>query len=461
MLVADRSVPARAPRPVTGRKAKQGEPATFHGPGLAVFSRRTRRYLARRAFRYFRRLAHRDPARYRRAMAVALPLYRDEELQAPEQLLDAWSLCHVLFGSSPALERIPGGVALADGHTLKELAPAPLFEQAWRDGFDELLALVERARCRTVRSWALSLVKRLHLERLQGLPLSRIRAMLGSPVEEVQSLGAELLESAPGLDALPIGEWLELLRVQNPALLPSLCDLVRERVAPERLTLEQCVALACSPAAPVAQLGLAWAKQKPVQGAGALASLAPLAGARAPSVRAEAVAWFAELLRQSREAQPELVRDLIDARFADARARGLELMLGDERLRDQAQLWAALAESPYDDVRAVLVKHLEERARAFGPQTLRHLWASSLLAVHRGGAAKRRVVAQLAQRITAAPGEAAALLPLLAIALRSVRAPERRSALAALSQAAFREPKLRGAIAQAMPELKLFAEEAA
>ena len=106
------------------------------------------------------------------------------------------------------------------------------------------------------------------------------------------------------------------------------------------------------------------------------------------------------------------------------------------------------------------MKHLEERARHFAPETVRHVWASALLAVHRGGRAKKTVTRQLAERIASKPGDADALLPLLKIALRSIRAPERRAALSAIAQVAFRTPALRASIEKALPELKLFAAEA-
>ena len=90
------------------------------------------------------------------------------------------------------------------------------------------------------------------------------------------------------------------------------------------------------------------------------------------------------------------------------------------------------------------------------------MWATTLLAVHRGGRAKRAALNQIADRIMrAVQAEAEALLPLLAIALRSVRAPEQRTALAAVARAAIREPALRGAVARALPELKLSGEVAA
>jgi hypothetical protein len=57
--------------------------------GLSRFSRATRRYLARRAFRYFRKIGKADAARAGRAMMVALPLYRDAHLDTPMKLLDA------------------------------------------------------------------------------------------------------------------------------------------------------------------------------------------------------------------------------------------------------------------------------------------------------------------------------------------------------------------------------------
>jgi hypothetical protein len=70
------------------------------------------------------------------------------------------------------------------------------------------------------------------------------------------------------------------------------------------------------------------------------------------------------------------------------------------------------------------------------------------------------VVTPLAKRVVAKTDEADRLLPLLALSLRSVRPTDRRAALAALSQAAFRAPVLRAAIQARLPELQLFAEEA-
>jgi hypothetical protein len=419
------------------------------------FSRRTRQYLVRRAFRYFRVVARKDEARYGRAIRAALALYRDEHLGTPEQLLDAWGLLHALYWSSPVLVRDPRGIRVAEGRSLAELEPAPFAPDAWKGAFDGVLDLLERARSRTARVYAIAILKRDYAGSLKKLPFRRVRAILRSPHEEVQAFGAELLKGTKGIENLALAEWLELLRIDNPLVLPLLCELVARAVSPERLSLEQCVELACAKAAPVADLGLAWARKKPVADEAALTVVIGLSRAGVPRVREEGVAWAADLISKALFARPEHVRELLDARFADARAAALTIIDRAARFREDTVLWAALSESPYDDVRAFLVKHLAERQGTLSDDTLKHVWVTTLLAVHRGGRAKRVALDQVAERIARRPAEAEALLPLLGIALRSVRAPERRVALAAVARAAMRQPSLSGVIGRVLPELEL------
>ena len=135
ILQRDKSVLARVPKKKPRGRAAQ----------VTRFTRRTRIYLCRRAFRYFRRLGHRDAARYIQAIHRALLLYKDAHLEKPEQLLDAWGLVHALYHGSKTLVRSPHGVRLAPGALLAELEPAPIYGEAWAKAYDELLALVERA----------------------------------------------------------------------------------------------------------------------------------------------------------------------------------------------------------------------------------------------------------------------------------------------------------------------------
>lgn len=419
------------------------------------FSRRTRTYLCRRAFRYMRTVARKDEARYGRAVRAALVRYEDASLATPPQLLDAWGLCHALYWGSPVLVRDPRGVRVAEGQSLADLAPAPFAPGAWRGVFDAVIDLVGQARSRTVRVFAIALLRRDYASDLRSMQLRRVRSLLRSQHDEVQAFAAELLHNASGVHNLSIEEWLELLRIDNPTAIPLLCDLVAKTVSPDRLSLAQCIELACAKPAPVAELGLRWAKQKPVNDEAALVTALGIARAGAPKTREEGLAWVAGIIEKASFAKPEHVRELLDGRYADVRARALAFVDADARFRESTVLWGALAESPYDDVRSVLVKHLRDREGSFGPETLRHVWITSLLAVHRGGRAKRAALLQIAARIAKKPAEAEQLLPLLGIALRSVRAPERRTAIAAIASAAVRDPALSRTIARVLPDFTI------
>lgn len=425
------------------------------------FSRRTRRYLVRRAFRYFRGVAREDPARYGRAMRRALALYEDRHLEKPEQLLDAWGLLHALYWSSPVLDRDPRGIRVAPGRSLAELEPCPFLPEAWTGCLDALLELLENARSRPVRSFTLALLRRDYATDLRSIALPTIRGLLRSPHDEVQTFAAELLRSARGLETLTLAEWLSLLRIDNPIALPLICELVLEHVTPARLHLAECIELATAGAAPVAELGLRWAREKSVADEASIRTVLALALAETSIVRREGTDWVLALLSEAKAARPEHLRELLDARHADVRERALALFDRSPRFRENTLLWAALSESPHDDVRAFLARHLKEREGSYAPDTLRHLWVTLLLAVHRGGRAKRAALHQVADRVARRPDEAAALLPLLRIALRSVRAAERRAALAAVTRAAFQEESLRAAIARELPELSLPGGEAA
>jgi hypothetical protein len=127
-------------------------------------------------------------------------------------------------------------------------------------------------------------------------------------------------------------------------------------------------------------------------------------------------------------------------------------------------IWQRLMETPYDDVRIALVGDLEARTRGsaasrldqgdLDPERLRLLWASVLLNVHRGNRAKPLVVRQLVARIEGQPADLPLALPLLAVALRSVRGPEWRSGLAAIARLAERDETSVPLIREAFPELQ-------
>jgi hypothetical protein len=423
-----------------------------------TFSRDTRAYLMRRAWRYFRKLAKPHPDRYLRGVIAALLLYQDEHLEKPEQLLDAWGFLHVCYYGSPALDRRPRGAKLLS--SLADLTPAPYAPKLWQGRFEEILDLFLRALARAVRTFAKALLERDYAAELARIDLGRIRRMLKSPHDDVQLFAVERLKTAGGLDALAIEEWLELLAMQHPVALPIIVELFETHVAPSRLELDQCVKLAGSPTGPVADLGLRWVQQRKVQGEAQIAAVLPLAEARAPHTRDQAAAWLVKLLEQTPAAKPEHLREVIDSRFEDAREKALPLLQGEGRFQDSPVLWAALAESPYPEIRAFLIDHLEKKLPHLRPFSLHHLWATALLAVHRGAKEKRRTLKLIAERLVAGKDDPALLAPLVRVSLRSVRPAERRAALATIARAAHQRPELRRAVALHFPELELGPEEA-
>lgn len=449
----------RAGHDVTELKNAKGLTGRLHDPKdqkakVARFTVVTRRYLQRRAWRYFRKLAWRDEERYRNALSEALKRYGEDTLATSVQLVDAWGLMNALYHGAPALERKTMGFVVAEGKSLQDLAPAPYRAELWSNCLDLLLDLFLSAHSNAVRQWAVAVLRRDYTEKVRRLPMAKVRLLLKHPAAEAQQLGAELLKHVEGLEQLPVSDWLALLAIDNQDALPVICELLQKHVSPDRLTLAHCIELARSPVAPVAELGLKWARQKPVRDEADLDVLGALTSAKVPSVRRPGIEWLASLLLLNEGPKlPERVRELIDSRFGDVREQGLTLMKKDQRFGSSTLLWSAMAESPWPEVRETLVPTLREREAHLPAGSLHWVWATTLLAVRRGYRAKRTALLQLANRIVRSPHEADTLLPLLAVALRSVRGPERRAAMASLGVAATRVPSLQAKLTAAVPEL--------
>ncbi|MDP1828704.1 MAG: hypothetical protein Q8L48_35900 [Archangium sp.] len=423
------------------------------------FTFSTRRYLQRRTWRFFRKLSKQSAFDYRQAVLPVLARFRDDHLASTEALLDAWFLVHALYAGTDVLDRAPLGIKVAAGKALKDLQFTPFAPDAWKDCLEVLLTLALTAQARPVRRFAVWALETHHAVQLDGLPAARLIPLLKSPHEEVQRLGAKVLSTAKGLEALPISDWLELLSITNPEVLTQVCAAVKVHVAPTRLSLEQCVQLACARAAPVAELGLSWAKARPVRTAKELETLLKLRNAEAPHVRQEGVEWVAQQLILEDAARPLLVRELLDARHVDVRKTAMELMQRDSRFGEAVELWLAMSETPYADVRDRFLVDFEAREAKFSPDTLQRVWATTLLSVHRGSRAKRHAARQVADRMVQKPEEAQGLVKLLGYTLRSVRHAERRAALAQVVRAATRDSTLKELLSRELPELRFVGDE--
>jgi hypothetical protein len=457
------SVPRGTVMPRAERHRFRGGIAWHEGQRL--FSVHTRYYLRRRAWRYFRGLGTRHPARYIAAATEALYLYTDDDVADGLKLLDNWGLVHILFHDCPALVAKANGWTLARGHSLAELGPAPAYAAHWQAASEALVDLLLRARCRPVRQWTIQMLRRHHPDALARLPVPRFIALLSHDDPELAALAAEALRQSQAAASLAPDEWLALLDRANPQTLDVLCDTLTARIDPARVGFSEALRLAASRPVTVARLGLTWLQTKQPATLDECRAVLGLAEAEAAPVRPELVRWARTVLSASPHFEVGWVLEFLDSRHADVRVEGWSWFQDEPRAHEDVTLWQPLLESPYDDLRLRLVTVLEDVVRRgqalpidqarLDAGLVRFLWASVLLNVHRGNRAKPLVVRQMVRRLERHPEEAGSLLPILAVALRSVRGPEWRAGLAGVVQLVERYPEAAPAVRAAFPELQI------
>jgi hypothetical protein len=454
------------PRDVLPSRRREREAMVYEAriPAKAkLFKYRTRYYLRRRAWRYFRRLGHREPMKYIPSIINALARYADADLQKGENILDSWSLLHACFGDSDALQFGSTHVELNEGRTLGELTPAPAFPDAWKkaESAPMVLALAVRAQARLVRLWAMQLFQRDHST--HAVSLENILSLLEHDEADVQQFGAKLLESSGVLATLPISSWLRLLQTKNEEALQGICDAFAKHVSADRLDLAQCVELACVRPVPVARLGQKYLQGRAISSPAEREQICALANAKCSAIAGELTVWALKFLGTKENYACDQVIRFFDSNQDKSRVAAWNWMTADSSpaLGDPT-LWSRLAETPHDDLRLRVVDYLQRQTKLPGADgyQLENVWRSVLLGVHRGGRQKAKAVRQISQAIVENPERVEALLPVLAVAVRSVRGPESRAGLAAVVSLAEERPQLAEAVRRHLPEMK-FAEVAA
>jgi hypothetical protein len=427
-----------------------------------LFKYRTRYYLQRRAWRYFRRLGYREPMKYIPAIVNALARYEDADLQKGENILDSWSLMHACFAESDALEFGATHVQLKDGRALGELTPAPAFSDAWKkaDSAPMVLALAVRAQARLVRLWAMQLFQRDHSN--HAVSLENILSLLEHEDADVQQFGSKLLESSAVLATLPISSWFKLLQTKNEEALQRICDAFAKHVSADRLELAQCVELACVRPVPVARLGQKYLQTRNISSPAEREQICALANAKCSAITGQLTAWAFKFLGTKENYSSDQVIRFFDSNQDKSRAAAWTWLMADSHALIDASLWSRLAETPHDDLRLRVIDFLQRQTKLPGTDgnQLENVWRSVLLGVHRGGRQKAKAVRQISQAIVENPQRVETLLPVLAVAVRSVRGPESRAGLAAVVTLTEARPELTEAVRRHLPEMK-FAEVAA
>ena len=435
---------------------------SFHWnpPDGRLFSPKTRLYLRRRAWRYFRRLGFQKPGEYLAAVTMVLRLYTDEHLETGANVLDRWSLLQIGYHDAKQLRFGKGLVQLADDAQLADLRPAPYFLELWQSeaGAEVLLDLARDAQAHLVRLWATQMLQAHHQKALESLGPDRLAALLSHPDDCVQSMALDLLRNSSVVDNAPITFWLQLLQHDNPGILPAICELMAARVAPDRLDLEQCVTLTCTAASPVAAMGFGFLQTKPVRSDADRQTLRRLATLTCDAQGGPITAWALPLVGGAEHYSCDAVCDFLDSLQPAVRDAAWTWLLANEHAAADAVIWARLTESPWDDIRGRLIAELERRANVRpDTDTLTPVWTSVLLAVHRGSRRKPQAIRQVATAIATNPARVDQLLPVLAVAVRSLRGPEMRAGLAAVVSLIEQQPELAATIQGTFPELTVHA----
>jgi hypothetical protein len=146
----------------------------------------------------------------------------------------------------------------------------------------------------------------------QAVPMDlqpdKLLKLLDHDDAEVQQFGAELLQSATGLEKMPVSFWLQLLKTKNLTAVQTICDIVSKHVSADRLELGQCIDLACATSTPVARLGLGFLKARSLNTPSDRTLLSRLGNAKCPAVGSELTAWALGILGKSDGYSLELVQ---------------------------------------------------------------------------------------------------------------------------------------------------------
>jgi hypothetical protein len=192
-------------------------------------------------------------------------------------------------------------------------------------------------------------------------------------------------------------------------------------------------------------------------------AIAAVSAAQCNALGKEIAGWALGILGTKEVYDVELICRFFDSLLYEIRQRAWEWLTPECPGYGDPVLWSRLVETPYDDIRLRLVDLLEKRTRLPGADAdlLTSIWCSVLLAVHRGNRQKRKAIRQVGEAIQRDPSRADQLLPVLAVAIRSVRPSEAGPGLAAIAAALEARPELAPVVQRSFPELRLPPVEAA
>lgn len=432
-------------------------------PNQRLFRHKTRYYLRRRAWRYFRWRVFSKPGDFLDVIIRALVAYRDEDLAQAEDIFDSWGLMRICYCESKQVEHSTAHHWLATGVSMSDLRPAPFMSNIWRLPFiaDRLVELIHVAQSRFVRLWAMQLLEMEHSVRVAALQVDVLIPLVIHSDEEISAFAAKHLQNSPHLQNLALDDWLKMLESPHHATLSFICDAMQKHVRADRLSLTECIRLACAAPVPISKMGVVWLKSRTLTTPADRTLLTKCGQTQCAATAAELAAWALSHFTSPANYDREVVTSFLDSSHKDARAVAIEwLTAPDSAGGSDSVTWARLVETPYDDVRFPLLAALERKSagEASGQagvsvDAIAPVWSTVLLGVHRGGRAKLKAISQLKHALLKSPERMPQLLPVLRAAARSVRKPESAAALSAICELAAELPQTAGAIYSELPEI--------
>ena len=451
----------------TGRTAEWGMgkykrtvplPDLLNKPGNRMFSQRTRYHLRRKVWRDFRWLSYRDADAYLSAMTTAIVHYRDSDFAVGENIIDNWSLMHVCYFHSDMLKFGAAHTNLRPGNSLADLSAAPYQRDLWQrpDSSQHLLQIVTTANSALARVWAIELLHRDHRDATLRIEMHSLLRLLSHADPRVQQFASDVFEQHQGIANLPVTTWLELLEQCDPALLPMICAAMKKHVSAARLDTPQLIQLTSARPVSVAEFGFEFLKVRHSERPLSNAELTSLSRVRCEAMAGEITAWALSIFDSERYQTNDVV-EFFDALSESMRGASMTwLEQASSRGHIDPALWARLIETPFDDARLRVVECLHRRTNLPGAEvdSLAPIWCAVILGVHHGGRTKLKAISQLQVAILKQPARSAELLPVLAVAIRSLRLPERRSALAAVASLVEENSEFQAELQRLVPELQ-------
>ena len=395
--------------------------------GRFLFSVATRRFLQRRLWRYFRRLATVDSVRYLDAVCHLLREYRDTDTPDGTGLLDCHGLIHVLFGESEVVQATKSGWQLSPERRLAELHATPPYRALWAGGPERLWKLAGNANSRVIRQWAIQLLQVDHEDYLRTVACSEVLQLLVVDDVSCRRWALQLMAFGQRWPQLSAVQWRELLVRLSPECADELIA-VMETLLCSSPPMGVVTALLHSPWPRHQELVFQRLSERAILTPDFILQVLTDAGPEGGALPALVSRWIESQPDEAVVVTAERVLPLLEHMHWSVRMTGMRLLERVPCLWSDPEVTRRIAGTRFQDVRHWLVRQFEGgpghwiRQHAERPMVAAAL-AECWMATAREAGCSRLIVAEIlkqaAEWIRQRPQQRALWLPLFQLGLTS------------------------------------------